>query len=89
MQSIFLEVISMKNFELDTRNWDNMTDMEVLYDYTKHVADYAYRKGARDGVIWTVIGTVGTVLALVTVDVNKDKIQRKVKDIKTKIKMKL
>ena len=28
----------MKSLKLDTRNWDNMTDMEVLYDYTKCVA---------------------------------------------------
>ena len=79
----------MKNFELDTRNWDNMTDMEVLYDYTKHVADYAYRKGARDGVIWTVIGTVVGIISLAAVEMNMDKIKRKVKGIKTKIKMKL
>ena len=79
----------MKNFELDTRNWDNMTDMEVLYDYTKHVADYAYRKGARDAIIGITIGAVGTVVAWAAVEINKDKIERKIKDVKTKIKMKL
>ena len=34
----------MKRFKQDTENWDSMTDMEVLYDYTKYVADYAYKK---------------------------------------------
>ena len=34
----------MKRFKPDTENWDSMTDMEVLYDYTKYVADYAYKK---------------------------------------------
>ena len=79
----------MKNFELDTRNWDNMTDMEVLYDYTRCVANYAYKKGVKNGVIGMTIGAVGTVVAWVAVEINKDKIQRKIKDIKTKIKMKL
>lgn len=89
MQSIFLEVISMKNFELDTRNWDNMTDMEVLYDYTKHVADYAYRKGVKNGAIGMAVGTVMGIISLAAVEMNMDKIKRKVKGIKTKIKMKL
>lgn len=79
----------MKNFELDTRNWDNMTDMEVLYDYTRCVADYAYKKGVKNGVIGMTIGAVGTVVAWAAVEMNVDKIKRKVKDIKTKIKMKL
>ena len=79
----------MKNFELDTRNWDNMTDMEVLYDYTRCVANYAYKKGVKNGVIGMTIGAVGTVVAWAAVEINKDKIQRKIKDIKTKIKMKL
>ena len=79
----------MKNFELDTRNWDNMTDMEVLYDYTKHVADYAYSKGVKNGAIGMAVGTVGTVVAWAAVEINKDKIERKIRDIKTKIKMKL
>lgn len=79
----------MKRFELDTRNWDNMTDMEVLYDYTRCVADYAYKKGVKDGVIGVAIGAVGTVVAWAAVEINSDKIKRKVKDIKTKIKMKL
>ena len=79
----------MKNFELDTRNWDNMTDMEVLYDYTKHVADYAYRKGVKNGAIGMAVGTVVGIISLAAVEMNMDKIKRKVKDIKTKIKMKL
>lgn len=79
----------MKRFELDTRNWDNMTDMEVLYDYTRCVADYAYKKGVKDGIIGVAIGAVGTVVAWAAVEINSDKIKRKVKDIKTKIKMKL
>ena len=79
----------MKSLKLDTRNWDNMTDMEVLYDYTKCVADYAYKKGVRDVVIGMTIGAVGTVVAWATVEINKYKIERKIRDIKTKIKMKL
>lgn len=79
----------MKSLKLDTRNWDNMTDMEVLYDYTKCVADHAYSKGARDAIIGITIGAVGTVVAWAAVEINKDKIERKIKDVKTKIKMKL
>ena len=79
----------MKNFELDTRNWDDMTDMEVLYDYTKHVADYAYRKGVKNGAIGMAVGTVVGIISLAAVEINKDKIERKIRDIKTKIKMKL
>ena len=79
----------MKRFKPDTENWDSMTDMEVLYDYTKYVADYAYKKGVKDGVIGVAIGAVGTVVAWAAVEMNADKIKRKVKDIKTKIKMKL
>ena len=48
MESIFLEVIFMKSLKFDTSNWDNMNDAEVLWDYTKSVADYAYCRGARD-----------------------------------------
>ena len=40
----------MKRLKLDTSNWDNMTDMEVLYDYTKCVSDYAYHKGIGDAI---------------------------------------
>ena len=79
----------MKKFELDTRNWDNMTDMEVLYDYTRCVADYAYKKGVKNGVIGMTVGTVVGIISLAAVEMNMDKIKRKVKDIKTKIKMKL
>lgn len=79
----------MKNFELDTRNWDSMTDMEVLYDYTKHVADYAYRKGVKNGAIGMAVGTVVGIISCAAVEINKDKIERKIRDIKTKIKMKL
>lgn len=79
----------MKNFELDTRNWDSMTDMEVLYDYTKCVADYAYDKGFKRGVIDVTIGATIGLVSLAVIENNKDRINRKIKDIKTKIKMKL
>ena len=79
----------MKNFELDTRNWDNMTDMEVLYDYTKYVADYAYSKGFKRGVIDVTIGAAVGLVSLAVIENNKDRIERKIRDIKTKIKMKL
>ena len=79
----------MKNFELDTRNWDNMTDMEVLYDYTKHVADYAYSKGVKNGAISMALGTEVRTISQASVEMNMEKIKRKVKDTKTKIKMKL
>ena len=79
----------MKRFKPDTENWDSMTDMEVLYDYTKCVADYAYRKGVKNGAIGMAVGTVVGIISLAAVEMNMDKIKRKVKDIKTKIKMKL
>ena len=79
----------MKNFKLDTRNWDNMTDMEVLYDYTKCVADYAYKKGVKDGVIGVAIGAGISLVSFAVIEINKDRINRKIKDVKTKIKMKL
>lgn len=79
----------MKRLKFDTSNWDNMTDAEVLWDYTKSVADYSYGKGARDAVIRIAIGTVGGLVAWAAVEINRDKIERKIKDVKTKIKMKL
>ena len=79
----------MKRLAFDTSNWDNMTDSEVLWDYTKNVADYAYGRGARDAAIGIAIGALGSLVAWAVVDINKDKIKRKIKDIKTKIKMKL
>ena len=79
----------MKRFKPDTENWDSMTDMEVLYDYTKYVADYAYKKGVKDGVIGVSIGAAVGLVSLAVIENNKDRIKRKIKDIKTKIKMKL
>lgn len=79
----------MKNFKLDTRNWDNMTDMEVLYDYTKCVADYSYKKGVKNGVIGATVGVVVGIVSLAAVENNRDRIKQKIRGIKTKIKMKL
>ena len=79
----------MKKIKPDTENWDSMTDMEVLYDYTKYVADYAYKKGVKDGVIGVTIGAAVGLVSLAVIENNKDRIKRKIKDIKTKIKMKL
>ena len=79
----------MKRLTFDTSNWDNMNDTEVLWDYTKSVADYAYGRGARDAAIGITIGAIGSLVAWAVVDINKDKIKRKIKDVKTKIKMKL
>ena len=79
----------MKKIKPDTENWDSMTDMEVLYDYTKCVADYAYRRGVKNGAIGMAVGTVVGIISLAAVEMNMDKIKRKVKGIKTKIKMKL
>lgn len=79
----------MKRFKPDTENWDSMTDMEVLYDYTKYVADYAYKKGVKDGVIGVTIGAGIGLVSFAVIEINKDRINRKIKDIKTKIKMKL
>ena len=79
----------MKKFKPDTENWDSMTDMEVLYDYTKYVADYAYDKGFKRGVIDVTIGAAVGLVSLAVIEINKDRINRKIKDIKTKIKMKL
>lgn len=79
----------MKRLKLNTNNWDNMNDAEVLWDYTKSVSDYAYHKGIRDAIIGMAIAGAGTVVASIVVEINKDKIERKIKNAKTKIKMKL
>lgn len=79
----------MKSLKFDTSNWDNMNDAEVLWDYTKYVADYAYKKGVKDGVIGVAIGAGIGLVSFAVIEINKDRINRKVKDIKTKIKMKL
>ena len=79
----------MKKIKPDIENLDSMTDTEVLYEYTKCVAYYSYDKGFRRGVIGVAIGAGIGLVSFAVIEINKDRINIKIKDIKTKIKMKL
>ena len=47
------------------------------------------KKGVKDGVIGVTIGAGIGLVSFAAIEINKDRINRKIKDIKTKIKMKL
>ena len=47
------------------------------------------KKGVKDGVTGVAIGAGIGLVSFAVIEINKDRINRKIKDIKTKIKMKL
>ena len=47
------------------------------------------KKGVKDGVTGVAIGAGIGLVSFAVIEINKDRINRKVRDIKTKIKMKL
>lgn len=67
-------------FELDTTNWDKMSDKEVCVNFAEQV----YRYGLIKGIIGGTVGTLAFVVAVNVVHFGKDKIKRYIRKRKVR-----